>query len=77
MIHGRLLGKPHKVMLVEESTRRPDAGLMDKSLVPLAIPITTSYNLLVFCRFRLLNCKRKQQNWDEFKTRFMVDEKNP
>ena len=65
----------------EQSTRRPDAGILaigqeaKPSLRRLAR--LSSNNLLIFCKFRPLNCKGDEQNWHEFNVRCMVDVKSP
>jgi hypothetical protein len=63
--------KPRKVRTCEQSTRRPDAGILDEPLLQML------KNPFIFCIVVPSNRKRKQQNWDEFNVRFMVGVKNP
>jgi hypothetical protein len=68
--------KPNKVRTGEQSTRRPDAGILaEPSLRRLTCHFNN--NLLVFCKVRTSNCKSNKQNWHEFNVRCMVDVKSP
>ena len=68
--------KPNKVRTCEQSTRRPDAGILaEPSLRRLTCHFNN--NLLVFCKVRPSNCKRNKQNWHECNVRCMVDVKSP
>ena len=67
--------KPNKVRTGQQSTWRPDAGILaEPSLRRLTCHFNN--NLLVFCNLRPSNFKRKQ-NWYEFNIRCMVDVKSP
>jgi hypothetical protein len=68
------MGK-HKMRTGEQSTRRLDAGILAESSF-WRLARLSSNNLLVFCKLRPSNCKRKQ-NWYEFNVRCMVDVKSP
>jgi hypothetical protein len=67
---------PHKVRTGEQSTRRPDAVILDELDETLVTDALTA-NPFIFGVVMPLNRKRKQQNCGEFNVRCMLDVKSP